>query len=138
MGQHLVGVEPDVSAARLAQARLGTRARVVHGELSALDPGERFDLVVCSEVLEHVAEPGALLAALLQRAPRVLASVPWEPWFRGLTLGRGRHLARLGLDPDHLHAFDREAFERLARQAGELTWRGVSFPWQLVLVARRG
>jgi hypothetical protein len=42
---------------------------------------ERFDLVTCLQVLEHIPDASAFARALLARAPRVLVSVPykWKP-----------------------------------------------------------
>ena len=42
-------------AAETARAA-GGRGRVVHGDLSVLDPGARFDLVCAFEVIEHIED----------------------------------------------------------------------------------
>jgi len=57
------GVEPDarsfaVARARLAQVGSGT---VLHGDVSALDPEARFDVVCAFEVLEHIEEDAVAL-----------------------------------------------------------------------------
>ncbi len=56
-------------------------------------PRERFDLVVCSQVLEHVPEPRAFLQRLLQSGVVVIASVPFQ-WTddNAATAARTHHL----------------------------------------------
>lgn len=45
-------------------------------------PDANFDLVLCTEVLEHLAEPARALAELARVARRdIVVSVPHEPWF---------------------------------------------------------
>ena len=57
----------DVSDAYLSIARrnlAGYQVRFVKGEVDKLDlPPEQFDRVICTEVLEHVVDPEAVLAA---------------------------------------------------------------------------
>jgi len=68
-----VGLEPVAAAARAAARRL-RRSRLVVGHAERLPfAGERFDVVVCSHVLEHLAEPGRAAAELA----RVLRPGGW-------------------------------------------------------------
>ncbi|HVE68494.1 MAG TPA: class I SAM-dependent methyltransferase [Solirubrobacteraceae bacterium] len=127
-GARISGV--DVSADALARAR----GRVPAAELGVADVhdlpyGEgEFDLVVCTQVLEHVADPRAALDELrrVSRA-RVLVTVPHEPWFRAGNLLRGRHLGRLGSTPGHRWTWTRAGFRRLV---GADARRLSLFPWQ--------
>jgi SAM-dependent methyltransferase len=56
-----VGLEPDEQSFALAERRLGGRGRMVCGDVSALEPDARFDLVCAFEVLEHMEDDGAAL-----------------------------------------------------------------------------
>jgi SAM-dependent methyltransferase len=78
-----VGVEPDpisfAAARRVVESEGGT---VLHGDVSAVDPGARFDLVAAFEVLEHLPDDAGALAgwaARLRPGGRVLLSVPAGP-----------------------------------------------------------
>lgn len=79
LGSTVVGIEIDPDFAREAAQRLD---RVVCDDaLAALAAlrGERFDCVVCADVLEHLVDPGAVLTALRGLlAPRatVVVSLP--------------------------------------------------------------
>ena len=88
------------------------------------EAGAGFDFVLAADVLEHVSDPGRLLAQSRERlAPggTVLASVPnfahWYPRAR-VALGRFDYDRRGILDATHLRFFTRRSFERLARDAG--------------------
>ncbi len=98
-----------------------------------------FDLVLCLEVLEHLADSAQGLRELL-RVTRdyVLVSVPHEPFFRGANLLRGKHVGALGNDPEHLHNYGGQAFRRLVSAQATIVWHGYSFPWQIALVRMRG
>ncbi len=98
----------------------------------------KFDLVICLEVLEHVPDATAGLSELLRVArDYVLVSVPHEPFFRGANLLRGRYLRRLGNNPEHLHTYSGHALRRLLSAQAEVAWHGYSFPWQIALARKK-
>jgi SAM-dependent methyltransferase len=123
------------------------KARVAAGQLPAVDvsvgdagmlpfPDRIADLVLCIEVLEHLPTVAPAVAELARiTGDRCVVSVPWEPWFRLGNLGRGKNVARLGNDPEHLHAFTPGRLRRtLERSFAEVRVVPV-FPW-LVAEAR--
>lgn len=121
-GLRAVGVEPSSGLAQKArEAGLDVRSGVLpHATLA----GERFDLVTLVDVLEHVAEPLALLeAAAAHLAPggRLVVVTP-DPSSRvARLLGRRWWHFRLA----HVAYYPPRAFAALAARAG------------LVVVARR-
>ena len=132
----LTGVDLSAPAIADARARLDGRARLeVRDARELIDLGERFDLVMMLEVLEHIPDPARVLPILaaLTRS-HVLVSVPWEPFFRGLNLLRGKHVRALGNDPEHVNHWGRRAFHDFLRRGG---LRPIAappvFPWLMVL-----
>ncbi len=133
---HLMVQGVDIDAAALV------RARKFHSALSfqVADiyrlpfKSDSFDLVLCNQVLEHLADPQQALVELL-RVSRYycLLSVPHEPFFRLSNLLRGKSIARLGNDIGHLHNWSEAAFVRLARPHLEIVTVRKSFPWLIVL-----
>jgi ubiquinone/menaquinone biosynthesis C-methylase UbiE len=97
-----------------------------------------FDLVLCLEVLEHLADPDAALAELVRVSDRmVVITVPHEPWFRLGSLLRGKYLADLGNHPEHVNHFDRAGLRELLEQRVGVVSLERSFPWLMASCARR-
>lgn len=135
----LVGVDMSAAAIAEAESRLGGRVELgVADAMELADAGRQFDLVMMLEVLEHLEDPGAALdIACRLSAGHVLLSVPWEPFFRGLNLARGKNVRRLGNDPEHVNHWSRRSFQRFVGQRAEIVASPVVFPWAMVL-ARTG
>lgn len=101
-------------------------------------PAASFDLVICCEVLEHLADPAAGLAELARVSARhVLLSTPWEPVWRALNLARGRYLRALGNTPGHVQHFSRRALRELAARHLDLLELRRPLPWTVILGAVR-
>lgn len=93
-----------------------------------------FDLVICCEVLEHLAEPETALAELARVAKSgVLISTPREPLWRALNLLRGSYWTLLGNTPGHLHHFSRAGLIALAKTQLKVQRIQTPIPWTIVL-----
>ncbi len=136
----LRGVDLSEQAVEDARARLGPRARVELQDARALvDLGETFELVMMLEVLEHIPEPGQMLPILDALATRhLLLSVPWEPFFRGLNLLRGKNVRRWGNDPEHVNHWGRADFLEFVGARFRVLETPFVFPWVMVLCERPG
>jgi glycosyltransferase involved in cell wall biosynthesis len=106
--------------------------------------GDGYDVVLAADVLEHVREPGQLLAdakRCLAPGGSVMASVPnfahWYPRLR-VALGRFDYDRRGILDRDHIRFFTRTSFERVARNAGLAVRRREAVGLPLEIVDRGG
>lgn len=130
----LLGVE--VSGTALAEGkRLFPSLPLERGDIYHLVQKEKsWDVVVCSEVLEHLTDPSAALGELQRVARRyILLSVPNEPWFRLGNFARGRHLRRLGNTPEHINLWSKNGFARFVAQQLSIVTVTSSFPWTIVL-----
>jgi 2-polyprenyl-3-methyl-5-hydroxy-6-metoxy-1,4-benzoquinol methylase len=133
----VVGVDATPGALQLARQLNPSRSFAAGDVLELPFPAGSFDLVICMEVLEHLARPEQGLAEL-KRVSRgwLLLSVPDEPFFRGANFLRGKNVRAWGNDPGHVNHWSSHAFLRfVSEQCGVVAWRR-SFPWTLALCER--
>jgi SAM-dependent methyltransferase len=130
----------DLSPAAVdAARRLVPEVSVRVGDATALPfPDGSVDLVLCLEVLEHLADPGAALAEIRRVTGRyAIFSVPHEPWFRLANLLRGKNPSRWGDDPEHCQHWGRSGVARLVGEHFTVRSVETSFPWIVVLAERK-
>lgn len=138
----------DLSSGMLARARrrLKDGARLLQSRAEALPfPDGSFDVVVCTEVLEHTLDPVAVLRELLRVArsdARILVSIPSEVnidrakrWVQRLP-GLRRWLRSLADEGNewHLHRFDLRLLRSMTAAAGATILRTRGLPLGIVPV----
>lgn len=121
------GIELNSEAAQLAESRL---RRVWNGSLESLVeqiPWLHYDLLILADVLEHLADPWAVLRLLRARSVpdcRLLLSVPNVRHYKVslplLFRGEFRYEDSGIMDRTHLHFFTRGSLEETVRDCG---WR---------------
>ncbi|HSV72125.1 MAG TPA: class I SAM-dependent methyltransferase [Methylibium sp.] len=122
-GCTIVGVTASAAEAAAAWSRLD---RVEVADLNDFDPAPlgAFDCIVCSHVLEHLLDPGALLRRLrgcLAPGASLLVALPNALfWRQRLEFLRGRFRYTDGglMDSSHYRFFDWQTAEQLVRDAG--------------------
>jgi SAM-dependent methyltransferase len=124
----LAGVEPDP----VAREALEARYERVFASLDQVPAGERHDVGLLLDVIEHTPDPKATLesvARALGPGATLLVSVPnvahWSVRFQ-LLFGRFEYRPSGILDRTHLRFFTRRSFLRTLREAG-LVVEGESF-----------
>ncbi len=133
------GVDFSDGAVRFAAAR-HPDARWSVGDLRTMTrPSRSAELVLCSQVLEHIPEPERVRDELARVSARwLLISVPLEPVFRSicsLTIATG-----IGQDPGHVNFWTPRAFRKFLGPVGRLAhWEWTSvYQIALVEVTARG
>jgi len=97
-----------------------------------------FDLVICSEVLEHIENPEKGFKELVRVSSKyVLLSVPNEPWFMGANLIRGKNLERWGNDIEHINHWSTNSFIKFVEKHLEVVHVFRPFPWTLILAQKK-
>jgi SAM-dependent methyltransferase len=121
----LVGIEPNARAAELAREACDEVFEGLAQDWLASHESERFDGVILSDVLEHVADPVAFLRALSAAPPlahaRFVISVPnYAVWYNRLRTLAGRFdYSWSGLyDRTHLRFFTRRSLRDLLEYCG--------------------
>lgn len=95
---------------------------------------ESFDLVICTEVLEHLEEPSEALTELSRvSANHLILSVPNEPWWRVANISRGRYWPHFGNTPGHLKHWTKSQFCNFISKYMHIVEIRNPFPWTMVL-----
>lgn len=116
--------QDEAALARAAHYRRVLVADLESCELRALFAGERYDAIVCADVLEHLSRPERVLDAcrdLLAPAGRLLVSLPnvgYAGLLAELLQGEFRYRDEGLLDRTHLRFFTRRSLERFLREQG--------------------
>lgn len=124
-GTDRTGVDLSPAMLQRARTRLGPAVRLLRGSAEALPlPDAAFDVIICTEVLEHVPHPDRAIAELMRVAApgaRIVVSIPNERnidrakrLIRALPVVRTllRSLAGEG-NEWHLHHFDAAYLRRM-------------------------
>ena len=117
-GWEVLGVDPSPLAAAGAEALGVPIRRTYFGTDLDLGP-EPFDLVLCSEILEHLAEPRALLVAMRERLSPEGLLVLSTPNLAIVRRETEEGVVGRALSPGlHLMLYDRGALSLLLTKAG--------------------
>ncbi|MFA5887820.1 MAG: methyltransferase domain-containing protein [Candidatus Nanoarchaeia archaeon] len=96
-----------------------------------------FDLVICNEVLEHLADYNKAINILAGLSSRyLLVSVPNEPLFRIATFMRGKHLRTWGNMPGHVNNWNKRQIVNLLKPHGGIIKVLTSTVWNIVLIKK--
>jgi 2-polyprenyl-3-methyl-5-hydroxy-6-metoxy-1,4-benzoquinol methylase len=121
--------------ARRRAAAAGVQIDFEATPVEELDPVRHgAELIVCCEVLEHLADPERALDVLAGLArPWLIASVPREPLWRALNLARLSYVGDLGNTPGHLNHWSKRDFVRFLTRRFEVVEVRSPTPWSMVL-----
>ncbi|MBI5142733.1 MAG: class I SAM-dependent methyltransferase [Nitrospirae bacterium] len=96
-------------------------------------PAKSFDLVIASQVLEHLYNPEVFMERLMHYCGRdILLTVPLEPWFRIMNLLRGRDILRLGNHPEHINHWGLNEFRALVSRFASVEKAYSVFPFIII------
>src|SRR5262245_17651010 len=139
------GIDLSANMLRRARVRLNGTVQLLRGSAEQLPFADaRFDVVLCTEVLEHVPDPAVVISELIRVAApgaRVIISIPNE---RNIDLAKrvlrrtpvlSRMLRTLAGEGNewHLHQFDWSLLERNLQGVARVT-RRVAIPTPLMPV----
>ncbi|TVL99734.1 MAG: hypothetical protein CV087_16930 [Candidatus Brocadia sp. WS118] len=97
-------------------------------------PDKSFDIVICTEVLEHLHHPEEALCELKRiSAKYVILSVPREPLWRILNMVRFKYLSQFGNTPDHKNHWSKKHFQKFVKSKFDIIETSSPIPWTLVL-----
>ncbi len=97
-----------------------------------------FDLVIVSEVLEHLESPERALNELKKiQSDYFVFSVPREPLWRFLNIARFKYINKLGNTPGHLKHWSKKGFKKLIQTYFNIIRLKSPFPWSMALCEKK-
>jgi 2-polyprenyl-3-methyl-5-hydroxy-6-metoxy-1,4-benzoquinol methylase len=97
-----------------------------------------FDVVICSEVLEHVDDPEKGFEELVRVSKKyVVLSVPNEPFFMLGNLLRGKNISRFGNDIEHINHWTFWQFEKFVGKKLKVKKALHPTPWTLIVAEKK-
>lgn len=98
---------------------------------------EEFDLVICTEVLEHLEKYDKALEIIRNLSKKFfIVSVPNEPWFRIANLLRFKYVKRLGNTPGHVNNWSKKQIKRIVSNYGKIIRFKTSSFWNIILLKK--
>jgi len=93
-----------------------------------------YDLVIASEILEHLKEPEKALKEMKRISKRYcLITVPNEPYFTLANISQLKHLKHFGLNPDHLQFWTKRSLHRMLNKHFKSVRIRTCFFWNIAL-----
>ena len=138
IGKIYEGVDYSHDAIRLGK-KLYPKLNIKLGNVYELPYKDNaFDLVICTEVLEHLEKPHKALSEIKRVAKKhIILSVPNEPFFMLANLLRGKYLGTFGNHPEHVNHWTPGTFKRFLRKNGlKISCVRHPFPWTMILARK--
>ncbi|KUG03007.1 sam-dependent methyltransferase [hydrocarbon metagenome] len=99
---------------------------------------DSYDLVIASEVLEHLDQPENALKEIFRISNRyVLISVPNEPIWCIANMVRGKYIRSMGNTPGHIKHWSRRGIVDLISNFGYISKVSTPFPWTMILSEKK-
>lgn len=135
IGEKIEGVEYSTDAIELGK-KFFPHLTIKQGSIYDLPyKVNSFDLVVCTEVLEHLEEPAKALKEMMRVSRKYLIiSVPNEPLFMLSNFLRGKNLSRFGNDEEHINHWNPLSLKKYLKENGlRIMKTRLPFPWITIL-----
>lgn len=132
------GLEYTKEALDIAKSYSDINIKYVRGNIEAM-PFEdaSFDIVICTEVLEHLEHPKTALKELQRVAKKgILITVPHEPWFRLGNMIVLKNITRLGNPIDHINHWTFSRFKQFIKAEAKDAVFYKSFPWSIAIIIK--
>ena len=133
IAKKLEGIEYMDEALKLAK-KIHPKVKIIKGDIYKLPyKANSFDLIICTEVLEHLEYPEKALIEL-KRVTRkyLIVSVPNEPLFTIQRILRGKNILKLGAHPEHIQHWTPTSFEKLIAKHYTVKDAKTPLPWTMI------
>lgn len=138
IGKKLYGIDYSDDALKIGK-KIYPHLSLSKGDIYDIkEKDSTYDLVMATEVLEHLDDPQKALKELIRVSKKyVLLSVPNEPFFIGANFLRGKYLKNFGNHPEHINHWTYVGFERFLERNGlKIVKTKHPFAWTLILASK--
>lgn len=141
IGKRLEGIEHSIGAIELGK-KVYPDIKIKQGDIYKLPYQDNsFDLVLCTEVLEHLDNPSKALKELIRVSNKYLViSVPNEPFFMFAQFVRGKNWSRFGNDIEHINHWTMFSFPKFVKKnVGsnvKILAKRFPFAWTMLLIEK--
>lgn len=137
VGEKLEGVDFLDTAIQIGN-KIHPQLKLKQGNIYELPYKDNsFDLVLCTEVLEHLEKPADALKELKRVTKKYcIISVPHEPWFMLGNFLRGKNLSRFGNDIEHIQHWTGGGIRKFLANEFEVVSVRSPLPWTLLVVKK--
>lgn len=138
IGSKLLGIDFSKNAIEIGK-KLHPTLSLQHASIYDIPfKSDTFDLVICSEVLEHLENPEKALKELERVTKKYcIISVPHEPWFMLANLLRGKNISRWGNDIEHIQHWTSRGINSLVQKNFSVEIIKTPFPWTILVAKKR-
>ncbi len=137
IGKKLEGIEYMDEAIALGK-KTNPLVKIKKGDIYKLPYKDNaFELIICTEVMEHLEDPKMALAELKRvTSKHIILSVPNEPLFTIQRFLRGKNMMKLGDHPEHIQHWNSGTFRAFVED--QLTVKEVKtpLPWTMVIAKK--
>jgi ubiquinone/menaquinone biosynthesis C-methylase UbiE len=137
IGKKLEGIEYMDEAIELGK-KVNPHVTIKKGDIYALPYKDNsFEVIVCTEVLEHLEDPKKALEELKRVTKKyVVVSVPNEPLFTVQRILRGKNLKKLGAHPEHIQHWNSGKFQKFVANVFTVKSVKTPLPWTMVVAKK--
>ena len=129
----IIGLEYADEALEIAR-KMNPQLTYVQGNIYNMPfKDNAYEVVICTEVLEHLEHPESALKELMRVCGKYLIiTVPNEPWFCLGNLIALKNVSRLGNPIDHINHWTYRGFQKFVEQNTDVHCTyDKSFPWSI-------
>lgn len=138
IGKKLEGVEFLEKAIEIGK-KIHPKIPITKGTIYRLPYKDNmFDVVLCTEVLEHLEDPKKALSELERVCKKyAVLSVPNEPLFMLGNCLRGKNLSRFGNDREHIQHWSSGRFKKFVETKFKVVKVKRPLPWTMIIAEKK-
>lgn len=137
IGKKLEGFDSLDRAIKLGK-KLYPQLKLEQGDIYNIKSKDNtYDVVICSEVLEHLERPEEALREMVRVSKKYLVlSVPNEPLFMIGNFLRGKNMRRWGNDIEHINHWTNGGFEKFISKYAKVITNLTPLPWSIIVAEK--